>query len=48
MNYVQVFGDEAAAVKLGTIEGEVYEDGEIWAEESSLEAFRAAPAAQTV
>ena len=40
---VQVFGDEAEAVKVGTIEGDVFEsDGEVWADEDSLAAYRAA------
>jgi hypothetical protein len=39
---VQVFGDEAEAVKVGTIEGEIYDDGEVFADEESLAAYRAA------
>ena len=37
---IQVSGVEADAVRLGDIRGDVYGDGEVWAEAKSLEVWR--------
>jgi hypothetical protein len=45
MNYVQIFGfHEQQAVERGEIEGDLYSDGDVYAEVTSLKAWRASTA----